>query len=170
MLPSLLAITAALFFIASSNALSLDSSGLLARHQHIAARHAPAKRASVSARCKKRNSSSTPHATSTAPPAPSSSHAPPSSSSGKAGKIGLAWAMGPTTSLPNFITNKVSTFVDFFLFSSFPYLFSPGYTLGTLRYKETLMDWNSFQCYGAANQIESKNSRQLSSPVMHLLF
>lgn len=127
MLPSLLALTTAFFLFASSNALSLDSSGLLARHHQIAARHHVAKRASASARCKKRNSTSTAHATSTAPPASSSSHAPASSSpSGKAGKIGIAWAMGPTTLLPQFITDKVSTFVDFFslFFSSFPYLFS----------------------------------------------
>lgn len=179
---TLLAITGALFFIASSNALSVDSFHHLARHQHIAARHPAVKRASVSARCKKRNSTSTTAPSSTlhptyAPPASSSSHAPPSSSSqappsspssgsGK-GKVGIAWAYhdGDDAKLKNFITNKVSTFVDFFLFSSsFPYLFSPAYTLGALKSHKTLMDCNLLQCYGVPNK--SVTSRALSTTVM----
>jgi hypothetical protein len=108
MLPSLLAITIALFLITFSNALSLDSSVHLARHQHIAARHSAVKRASGSARCKKRpSSSSTPQATSAAPAAPSSSQAPPSSSGGS-GKVGIPWANGEESTLKNFITDKVS--------------------------------------------------------------
>ena len=132
MLLSFLAITIALFLITFSNALSLDSSVHLARHQHIAARHSAVKRASGSARCKKRHSSSTPHATSTAAPAPSPSQAPPTSSGGS-GKVGLAWAYSDDPSLKNFISHKVSAFVDFFLFSSsFAYFFSSAYTLGPL--------------------------------------
>lgn len=177
MLHSFLAITAVLFLITSSNALSLDSSVHLARHQHIAARHLAVKRASGSARCKKRNSTSTaaapsaPIATSIAPPAPSYSQAPPppSSPSSRSGKVGIAWAYGGDSALQNFITNKVSAFVDFFFFSSVSsYLFSPAYTLGPLLDHQILMDYNMLQCYGAPTN--SLNSRALSSPVMQILF
>ena len=153
MLLSLLAITTALFLITSSNALSLDTSHHLARHQHIAARHPAVKRASVSTRCKKRNFTSAVPASHPTPTAPSSSQAPPSSSSpgsGK-GKVGIAWPNGNAPYLKNFITEKVSAYVDFFFFfsSSFLYLFSPAYTIGAqIKYK-TRMDWNIFQCYGA---------------------
>jgi Glycosyl hydrolase catalytic core len=139
MLFTLVALTAALFLI-TSNALSIDTSAhhLARHHQHIAARFPPAakvaKRASVSARCKKRNSSSTAvpsstsvasvaaATTSTPASAPSPSQAPPSS--GGSGKVGLAWAYGDDPSLANFITSKVSAFVVFFsLFSSFSLYF-----------------------------------------------
>lgn len=126
MLLSLLAITTALFLITSSNALSLDTSHHLARHQHIAARHPAVKRASVSTRCKKRNFTSAVPASHPTPTAPSSSQAPPSSSSpgsGK-GKVGIAWPNGNAPYLKNFITEKVSVFVDFFFSSSSsPYFF-----------------------------------------------
>jgi len=112
MLLSLLAITAALFLITSSNALSVDTSHHLARHQLIAARHPALKRASISARCKKRNTTSVaaaPSTTSTTPHASSPSQAPPASSpvSGK-GKVGIAWSYGDDPRLKNFITEKVS--------------------------------------------------------------
>ena len=131
MLLRLLAITAALFLITFSNALSYDTSAShhLARHQHIAARHPAVKRASVSTRCKKRNStpaaapSSTSHPNTPTAPPPSSSQAPPSSGSGK-GKVGIAWPNGNAPYLKNFITEKVSVFVDFFFSSSSsPYFF-----------------------------------------------
>jgi hypothetical protein len=174
MLLRLLAIVA-LFLITSSNALSLDT---LSRHQQIAARH-PAVKRSVSARCQKRNSSSTAaasssplarvaphttHSTSSAHPAVSSSHSAPSSShpapspsppppasspSSGSGKLGIAWALGNSPFLKNFITPKVSAFVHFFFYSSsYPYLFSPAYTIGALLHHQTPMDWNLFQCYG----------------------
>ena len=124
MLLTLLAITVALFPFTSSNALSVDSFHQLARHQHIAVRHPAVERATVShgARCKRRNpisataAPSTSYRTSTAPPA-SSSQAPPSPSSSGKGKVGIAWAYGDDPILKNFVTEKVSAFVDFFLFS-----------------------------------------------------
>ena len=81
MLLRLLAITAALFLITFSNALSYDTSTShhLARHQHIAARHPAVKRASVSTRCKKRNS--TPAAAPSSTSHPNTPTAPPPSSS-----------------------------------------------------------------------------------------
>ena len=136
MLPNLIAITAVIFLIASSYALSVDTSRHLARHQRIA-RRPPLKRPSATARCKKKPSTSaaaptpasTSHHTSTAHPSPSSS--PPSTSGN--GKVGIDWANGDPSSIKNFVTKKVSTFVDFFLFSSsFPYLFFPAYTIGAL--------------------------------------
>ena len=116
---TLLAITAVLFFITSSNAFSLDTSHHLARHQHIAARHPAVKRASASTRCQKRNSTpaAAPSSTPTTPPAPPSSPWP-----GK-GKVGIAWPNGNAPYLKNFITEKVSVFVDFFFSSSSPYFF-----------------------------------------------
>ena len=116
---TLLAITAALFLITSSNAFSLDTSHHLARHQHIAARHPEVKRASASTRCQKRNSTpaAIPSSTPTTPPAPPSSPWP-----GK-GKVGIAWPNGNAPYLKNFITEKVSVFVDFFFSSSSPYFF-----------------------------------------------
>ena len=128
MLPSLLTVPIALLLIASSYALSIDSSVHLARHQQIAARHPEVKRASVSARCKKRNSNSTSGSTvssnslptNTAPPASTSSQAPPPSSphTGGTGKVGIAWAYNDDPSLKNFITQKVSRLVDLFFISS----------------------------------------------------
>ena len=177
LLPLVTITVAALCLIISSNALSLDSSVHLARHQHIAARHPAAKRASVSARCKKRNStstavvSSTQLATSTALHAPSPSQAPPPSSSPSSGsgKVGLSWSYGDDPALKNFITDKVSAFVDSFLFfSSSPYIFSPAYTLGPLLNRQTLTDCNMLQCFGAP--ANSLNSRPLSSPVMQISF
>ena len=109
------------FFIISASALTLDSSLHLARHHDIAARHPTVKRSSVSARCKKRNpssstgvASSTPLATHTAS-TPSSSHAPPSSVSPSSNKVGVAWSQGNTDALKHFVTPKVSAFVHFFV-------------------------------------------------------
>lgn len=173
MLLSLFAITGALILVISSNALSLDSSAHLARHQHIAARRSAVERAPVSARCKKRGSTSSTSSLVSAP-SPSSSQASkpspspsPSPSSGS-GKVGLAWAYGDDPALKNFITDKVSKFVDFFLFPlSFLYLLSPDFTLGTLLNQQILLDWIMLQCYGAWTY--SLNSRILSSPVMQIL-
>ena len=148
MLLTLIALTAALFLI-TSNALSIDTSAHhLARHHHIAARQ-PVKRASVSAKCRNRNSSSAapppstslPASTATpAAPAPTTSQAPapPSSPSGGSGKVGLAWAYGDDPHLKNFITGKVSAYVLFYsffplLFVSLLYLFSSIYTWGPTR-------------------------------------
>ena len=141
MLPTFLAL--ALFLVTSTNALSLDSSVHLARHQHIAARHA-VERSPVNARCKKRNppssvSPSTPASSSQAlPPSSSSSQAPSPSSSPSSGprKAGIGWSQGPNAAaLQNFITGKVSSFVDLFLYSSScPYLFLPSiYTWGPTK-------------------------------------
>ena len=105
----LLAVTCALFLITSSFVLSLDPS---AHHQHIPAR-------SINRRCTKGNS------TIAHPP----SHPPPSKPS--KGKVGLAFPGGNVDHLKYFITEKVSAFVDFFLFSlSFPYLLSSIYNWG----------------------------------------
>ena len=190
MLLSFIAIAAALSLITSSNALSVDTSHHLVRHQHIA-RHPVVKRASASARCKNRvptsaaAPSSTSHHKSTVDPAhsssqapspsqahshsqaPSPSQAPPSSGNGK---VGVAWAFdGDGFAIKNFLTKKVSTFVDFFLLSSsFPYLFSPAYTIGPLTNYKIFMDWNSFQCYGAANK--SLTFWTLSRAIMQVLF
>jgi hypothetical protein len=161
-------VTAALFLtITSSNALSLDTSHHLARHQHIAARHPPVKRASVSTRCKKRNNTSAAAASNpapTAPPAPSSS----SGSGNLKGKVGIAWPNGDVPYLKNFITDKVSAFVDFFFSSSFPNFFSLACTIGALINYKTLMDWNLFQCYGA--RTKSLTFRTLSRAVTQVLF
>ena len=150
MLFNLIAITAVIFLITSSYALSVDSSRH-ARHQRIA-RRPPLKRPSATARCKKKpftsvaaptptstphhTLTSTSHRTSTAHPSPSSTahpsptSSPPSTSGNR--KVGIDWASGDPSSIKNFVTKKVSTFVDFFLFSSFPYLFFPAYTIGAL--------------------------------------
>ena len=190
----LLAIASALFLITSSCALSLDSSVHLARHQQIAARHPVVNRSSVSARCQKRTppspstvasgtrlaaspSSSSPSqhsrpSSSQAPP-PSSSQAPPPSSSPStasvSGKVGIGWSLGDDSAVKNFLTDKVSAFVDFFLCpSSYPYPFSPAYTLGHLLHHNRIpLDCHLLQCYGV--QIKLLSSRSLSSPVMHLL-
>lgn len=179
MLLSLLA-TVALFL--TSNALSLDSSVHLARHQHVAARH-PAIKRSVSARCQKRNSTS-PGATSSAPPAThtasptSSSHTPPQSSSPSSGssgssgssKRGISWSNQESDSpSKNFVTDGMSLFVDFLLYSSsYPYLFFPAHTIGMLSNQRNLLDCNIFQCYGAIPV--SIPLTTLSSPVMQLMF
>ena len=169
MLQSLLAITAVLFLITSSNALSIDTSHHLARHQHIA-RHPVVKRASGasdSARCIKRDSTSVavPSSTSTANLASSSSQAPPSSGSGK---VGIAWAFDSDgLAIKNFLTSKVSTFVDFFLFSFFPHLFSPAYTLGPLLNYKIFMDCNFVQCYGATTK--SLSFRTLSRAITQIV-
>ena len=134
MLPTLIALTAAFFFlITSSNALSIDTSAHhLARHHHlIAARQPqPAKRASVSAKCRKRNSTSVapppstsaPANTPAAPapaPAPTTSQAPATPpSTGGNGKVGLAWAYGDDPHLANFISWKTSAYVFFLFFFS----------------------------------------------------
>ena len=178
MLPTLLALTAALFLITSSNALSIDPSVHFARHHQIISRRPEVKRDSTSARCQKRGNSTSVSAavpsstpTSSTPPAPSSSQAPPPSSSPSAGtgKVGIAWAYNNDPSLKNFITDKVSAFVDFSIFfSSFPYFISLAYTLGTLKNHQILMDCNILQCYGAP--AKSVHSRPLSSQVMQMLF
>ena len=160
MLPTLIALTAAFFFlITSSNALSIDTSAHhLARHHHlIAARQPqPAKRASVSAKCRKRNSTSVapppstsaPANTPAAPapaPAPTTSQAPATPpSTGGNGKVGLAWAYGDDPHLANFISWKTSAYVSCFLF--FPptrplffvaYIFSSIYTWNPTKPQNT---------------------------------
>lgn len=182
MLLTLIALTAALFLI-TSNALSIDTSAHhLARHHHIAARQ-PVKRASVSAKCRNRNSSSAapppstslPASTATpAAPAPTTSQAPapPSSPSGGSGKVGLAWAYGDDPHLKNFITGKVSAYV--LIYSFFPFTFRfltlplfPAFTLGDLLDHKTFLDCSLLQCYGVT--INLVNSKTLSRLVMQIL-
>lgn len=134
---------AILFVAAPANALSVDSSVHLARHQAIARQISlpePLVKRSVATRCKVRSISSSVQPSSTPPPpAPTSSKAPPPAasptpspspspapkqSSGGNRKTGLAWALGGDPSLKNFLSPKVSTYVYFFLGFSSVLIFS----------------------------------------------